>query len=105
MGGKFILYKSVSSYTILELKKRYYGMKQRCYNHRCNVSTIHNSLGKGIAQEWLDSPDSFINWSMEHGFRPKLELGRLDHTKGYSPDNCHWITREENTLNRLNTNK
>ena len=28
-----------------------------------------------------------------------LELDRIDNDKGYGPENCHWVTRKENTRN------
>ncbi len=37
---------------------------------------------------------------MSSGFRPELQIDRIDNDKGYSPDNCRWVTIKANSNNR-----
>jgi len=40
---------------------------------------------------------SFFEWSLSHGYNENLTIDRLDSSKGYSPDNCQWITSSVNS--------
>ncbi len=42
---------------------------------------------------------------MENGYRKELTIDRIDNEKGYSPDNCRWVTIEEQSRNRRMTPK
>lgn len=90
------------------IKLVYSSMYQRCYN---KDKTAHNSYGrKGITicDEWLDNPQSFYDWAMANGFdyipdkngRNLLTIDRIDNSKGYSPDNCRWISPQEQCFNK-----
>ena len=48
---------------------------------------------------------SFYNWSIENGYNDDLTIDRIDNEKGYSPQNCRWITNAEQQLNKRNTVK
>lgn len=75
--------------------------------HRCkNPSASHyeNYGGRGIkvCDEW-QGENGFLNfykWSMENGYADNLTLDRKNNDKGYSPDNCRWVTHQENCWNR-----
>lgn len=76
-------------------------MHYRCENE--NHSEYKNYGGRGITvcKEWsMDNASAFIAWAMEHGYQKGLEIDRIDNNKGYSPDNCRFVTRKENTRNR-----
>ena len=56
-------------------------------------------MDKGITvcDEWKDYA-KFHVWSLNNGYADDLELDRKDDAKGYSPENCQWVTHKENTL-------
>lgn len=71
---------------------------------RCTVPTNRayaNYGGRGITvcERWLDSPENFIA-DMGPKPSPAHELDREDNEKGYSPENCRWVTRTVNDRNR-----
>lgn len=70
----------------------------RCNNPQ-NASYI-NYGGRGIkvCNEWL-SLQNFIIWC-EETYIEGMTLDRIDNDKGYSPDNCRWVDRITQTINR-----
>lgn len=82
------------------LYKRWQGMMRRCRD-----VNDPNYGGRGIAVcvEWLDYP-AFKQWALSNGYAQNLELDRVDTNKGYSPENCRFITHKENTHNTRRNN-
>ncbi len=60
-----------------------------------------NYHGRGIrvCSEWSDFK-IFMAWAVENGYSDKLTIDREENDKGYSPDNCRWITIKEQQSNR-----
>ena len=57
-----------------------------------------------VCDEWLDFTN-FYRWAMANGYRKELTIDRIDNEKGYSPDNCRWVTMAEQLRNRRMTEK
>ena len=53
-----------------------------------------------VATEWSDFL-TFKKWSDDNGYADNLQIDRKNNSKGYEPSNCRWITKAENTQNRL----
>ena len=71
------------------------GMRRRCYS-----PSAHNYKwygGKGIEIQW-DNFESFAAWSAANGYKPGLQLDRINSDLDYSPDNCWWTTRSDNMM-------
>lgn len=52
-----------------------------------------------MCNDWATSYDSFSKWALDNGYKNNLTIDRKDFDKGYSPENCRWITIEENAKN------
>ena len=79
------------------------GMMERCTNPNCVGYKQYGARGITVCQEWIDSPQAFVDWALTNGFSPELQIDRIDNAKGYSPDNCRWVTAQENIRNRSNS--
>jgi hypothetical protein len=77
-------------------------MKARCYNPNYFEKRYYGERGIEICEEWLNSFDAFRKWSLENGYADNLTIDRIDVNKGYSPDNCRWITQKEQNRNKRN---
>ena len=79
------------------------GIIERCTNPNHNKYKHYGERGVTVCQEWLDSPQAFVDWAFANGFSPELQIDRIDNNKGYSPDNCQWVTARDNIRNRSNS--
>ena len=93
--------------TIGKLRTIYHGMKNRCYNESHESYAKYGARGITICDEWMENINSFLDWSMDNGYkyepengRNKWSIDRIDNDKGYSPDNCRWTTASVQCANR-----
>jgi len=77
-------------------------MKDRCYNPKCKSFGNWGGRGIKICDEWLKNPGEFAKWAVQNGYRKGLTIDRIDNDKGYSPDNCRWVTNAEQSVNKRN---
>jgi hypothetical protein len=75
-------------------------IKYRCHNPACASFTDYGGRGIGICSEWDQSFPVFRDWAIANGWRPELQIDRRDNNRGYSPDNCRFVTMIENLRNR-----
>lgn len=84
------------------LYKIWDGMHYRCENP--NAGSYKNYGGRGITvcPDWTGGEgfDRFREWAVAHGYAENLQIDRIDNDLGYEPDNCRWVTQQENSLNR-----
>lgn len=75
-------------------------MKTRCTNENREDYARYGKLGISYAPEW-EQFNAFCADMLED-YRSGLWLDRRDGTKGYSKENCRWITPTESNRNRKN---
>lgn len=82
----------------------YWNMKKRCYNKKSDHYKWYGNEGKVICDEWLGEGgfERFADWSLMNGYDDSLTIDRIDNSKGYSPDNCRWVTPKQNCRNKRN---
>jgi hypothetical protein len=75
----------------------------RCYNPNVKAYKDYGGRGIKVCDRWHD----FLNFyaDMHAGRKHGLEIDRRDNDGDYSPENCHWVTRQQNCNNRRNTRK
>lgn len=78
-------------------------MHYRCENENHSEYKDYGGRGITVCEEWaMDNAQAFISWALENGWKKGLEIDRIDNDKGYSPDNCRFVTRSENCRNKRN---
>lgn len=81
----------------------WHGIKNRCELESSTGYRLYGARGIHICEEWKSEFTNFYDWAISHGYTESLELDRIDNDKGYSPDNCRWVTHKENCNNRRNS--
>ena len=79
-----------------------HSMKSRCYNPKNNSFFRYGGRGISVCAEWLKNEESFYNWAMNHGYKPGLQIDRINNNLGYSPENCRFVTPAQNQHNKRN---
>lgn len=82
------------------LYRRWSGIKARCHSTANAKYGTYGARGIAMCTEWRESFSEFRNWAMENGFKPNLQIDRIDNNKGYCPSNCRWVTQLQNQANR-----
>lgn len=87
------------------LKRRtwqsYRSMNARCYDRSHPHFNHYGGRGITVCKRWRIS---FHNFIADMGRRPANKvLDRRNNSKGYSRNNCRWVTKKTSTQNRRNT--
>lgn len=82
------------------------GMKVRCYYSTAVSYKNYGGRGIKVCDRWMRMPDGFWNFVNDMGERPnRYTLDRIDNNKGYFPENCKWVSRNQQMSNRRNSSK
>ena len=76
-------------------------MRQRCNNSKSHDYRWYGMDGVKICEEW-DNFANFKKWALEHGYKNGLTIDRVNSHGPYSPENCRWITIQEQQKNKRN---
>lgn len=97
-GASHYLYKHGATKTRLYRIWTY--MRRRCSDPRDKDFDSYGARGIKVCEPWNKSYITFSSWALSHGYMENLTLDRKDNNKGYSPDNCRWVTCKEQNNNR-----
>lgn len=78
----------------------WFGIKTRCYNKNSEGYKFYGLKGVGVCNEWKDDFSKFRDWALENGYREGLTIDRINPNKNYEPENCRWITNQEQAANK-----
>lgn len=86
----------------------YRAMLQRCYNANNSQYDDYGGRGITVCDEWKDSYISFRDWAFTNGYREevlpnglnKWTIDRINVNGNYEPNNCRWITCQEQQFNK-----
>lgn len=74
-------------------------MKARCGNPKCYEFNAYGGKGVCVCEEWK-AFEPFASWALSSGYSDELTIDRIDVDGNYCPENCRWITRQKQSLNR-----
>jgi len=74
------------------------GMKQRCFNSKCNSYKYYGARGITMCLQWLDF-SLFLKWALSSGYKDNLTIERVDVNGNYEPGNCKWIPGKDQPAN------
>ena len=68
--------------------------------YRCDSEKDPNCkpwAGKGVkvCKEWREDFNAFFTWAMSSGWKPGLQIDRINPSGNYEPTNCQWLTPSE----------
>ncbi len=79
------------------------GIKDRCYNKNNKSYKWYGEKGIKVCKEWIDNPKLFENWALSNGYKDDLTIDRIDENKDYCPENCRWISNNDNAKYKSTT--
>lgn len=89
-----------------ELDRRLSGvhsnMKARCSNPNNPHYKYYGGRGITVCEEW-QHVDKFREWAYNNGYKPGLTIDRIDVNGNYEPNNCRWVTMQEQQFNKTDS--
>ena len=79
-------------------------MKARCENPNSTSWKNYGGRGISVCSEWK-AFIPFRDWAVSSGYSHELSIERIDVNGNYCPENCKWITKGEQYLNRTDSHK
>ena len=74
-------------------------MINRCTNKNNKYYSRYGGRGITVYDEWMNDILSFVNWAENNGYTDELEIDRINNDGNYEPNNCRFVTRQQNMQN------
>ena len=85
-----------------KIYKIWHAIKTRCYKESSKHYKDYGARGIKVCERWMN----FENFYADVGDKPiGLELDRINNDGDYCPENCQWVTHQENCLNTRRAKK
>ena len=88
-----------------KLLKVLHDMKTRCYNPNDKSYRWYGAKGVKVCDEWINNPISFEEWALSNGYQEGSTIDRINPEKDYCPENCRWISLEDNAKWKSTTSR
>ena len=75
-------------------------MRYRCRTNLNEAGERYFHRNITVCLEWDISYPNFLEWAIKAGYKEGLTIDRINNDGDYSPDNCRWVTAQENNLNK-----
>ena len=75
-------------------------MVRRCHDVRDSAYARYGGIGLTVEENW-HMFENFMD-DMFATYEENLQIDRIDNAKGYSKDNCRWVSCKQNNNNRRN---
>jgi hypothetical protein len=85
------------------LYAKYRDMINRCENVKRERYSVYGARGIKVCKEWRENFKVFFDWCIINGYEKHLQIDRKDVNGNYCPENCRFITAQEQNFNRQNT--
>lgn len=73
-------------------------MFNRCYNQKNENYSRYGGRGIKVCDRWKEFKS--FHEDMGYGHADNLQLDRIDNNGDYRPENCRWVTTQQNCFNR-----
>ena len=78
------------------------GMISRCYTPSATEYEYYGGRGISVCDAWRNNYSEFRCWALSNGYNDDLTIDRINNNSDYSPNNCRWISKQDQMLNKSN---